>query len=197
MKVLVLNSGSSSIKYELHDSEAATVLARGDISRIGEEDGVADHGRALESILAALVAPGKRSLTDLSEVEAVGHRVVHGGGHFTGPALITLVIIKKIEEFAPLAPLHNPPALLAIREAMRVLPHIPQVAVFGTAYHATIPVKAHLYALPYDYYQRHAVRRYGFHGISLQSVARSVDSMLGGRLPECQGWWLTSGTEPA
>ena len=184
MKVLVLNSGSSSIKYELHDSEAATVLARGDISRIGEEDGVADHGRALESILAALVAPGSGPLTDLSEVEAVGHRVVHGGSHFTGPALLTPEIIKKIEEFAPLAPLHNPPALLGIREALRVLPHIPQVAVFDTAYHSTIPPKAHVYALPYDYYQRDGVRRYGFHGISLQSVTRSADAMLGGRLPE-------------
>jgi len=184
MKVLVLNSGSSSIKYELRDSQAAAVLAKDDISRIGEEDGVADHGRALESILEALVALGGGPLKDLSEVEAVGHRVVHGGSYFTGPALLTPDVIQRIEEYAPLAPLHNPPALLGIREALRVLPHTPQVAVFDTAYHSTIPPKAHVYALPYDYYERHGVRRYGFHGISLQSVAQGADAMLGGRLPE-------------
>lgn len=184
MKVLVLNSGSSSIKYELRDSETGTVLAGGDISRIGEEGGVQDHGRALESILEALAASGGGPLKDLSEVDAVGHRVVHGGSHFSGPALLTPEVIRKIEECAPLAPLHNPPALLGIREALRVLPATPQVAVFDTAYHTTIPPRAHVYALPHDYYERHGVRRYGFHGISLQSVTRTADSLLGGRLPE-------------
>ncbi len=184
MKVLVLNCGSSSIKYELRDSEAGTVLVQDEISRIGEQGGVADYGRAFELILAALVAPEGGLLADLSEVEAVGHRVVHGGMHFTGPALLTGDAIRKIEECAPLAPLHNPPALLGIREALRALPHVPQVAVFDTAYHSTIPAKAHVYALPYAYYERHGVRRYGFHGISVQSVTRSADAMLGGRLPE-------------
>jgi acetate kinase len=184
MKVLVLNSGSSSIKYELRDSQAGTVLMGGDISRIGEEDGVRDHGRALESILEALVASRGGPLKDLTEVDAVGHRVVHGGSYFSGPALLTPEVIRKIEECAPLAPLHNPPALLGIREALRVLPATPQVAVFDTAYHTTIPPRAHVYALPYDYYERHNVRRYGFHGISLQSVTRTADSMLGGRLRE-------------
>ena len=112
---------------------------------------------------------------------AIGHRVVHGGSHFSGPALVTPEVIRKIEECAPLAPLHNPPALLGIREALRVLPHTPQVAVFDTAFHATIPPRAHVYALPYDYYEGHGVRRYGFHGISLQSVTRTADAMLGGR----------------
>ena len=184
MKVLVINSGSSSIKYELRDSELKTVLVRGDIARIGEEDGVRDHGRALASILEALVATGGGPLDDLSEVDAVGHRVVHGGSHFSGPALLTPEVIRKIEECAPLAPLHNPPALLGIREALRVLPAIPQVAVFDTAYHSTIPPKAHVYALPYDYYARHGVRRYGFHGVSLQSVTGTADAMLGGSLTE-------------
>jgi acetate kinase len=183
VKVLVLNSGSSSIKYELRDSESGAVLAGDDISRIGEEDGVADHGRALELILEALVAP-RGPLQDLSEVQAVGHRVVHGGSHFTGPARLTPEVIQKIEECAPLAPLHNPPALLGIREALRVLPRVPQVAVFDTAYHSTIPARAHVYALPYSYFRHHGVRRYGFHGISYQSVARSADAMLGGRLAE-------------
>ncbi len=184
MKVLVLNCGSSSIKYELRDSEAGTVLARDELSRIGEQGGVADYERAFELILEALVAPDGGLLKDLSEVDAVGHRVVHGGMHFAGPALLTREVIRKIEECAPLAPLHNPPALLGIREALRALPHVPQVAVFDTAYHSTIPAKAHVYALPYGYYERHGIRRYGFHGISLQSVTRSANAMLGGRLPE-------------
>jgi acetate kinase len=110
--------------------------------------------------------------------------VVHGGSYFSGPALLTPDVVKKIEECAPLAPLHNPPALLGIREAMRVLPHTPQVAVFDTAFHATIPAEAHVYALPYEYYERHGVRRYGFHGTSVQSVTRTADAMLGGRLAE-------------
>jgi acetate kinase len=114
MKVLVLNSGSSSIKYELRDSETGNVLVGDDIGRIGEEDGVADHGRALELIMEALVAPAG-PLGDLSEVDAVGHRVVHGGSHFSGAALLTPDVIQKIAECAPLAPLHNPPALLGIR----------------------------------------------------------------------------------
>jgi acetate kinase len=180
MKVLVLNSGSSSIKYELRDSDEGTVLIGGDIGRIGEEDGVTDHGRALEAILEALVAGGGGPLKDLAEVDAVGHRVVHGGRYFNGPALLTPDVIGRIQECAPLAPLHNPPALLGIREALRVLPHIPQVAVFDTAFHTTIPPRAHVYALPYDYYERDGVRRYGFHGISLQSVVRTADALLDG-----------------
>jgi acetate kinase len=184
MKVLVLNSGSSSVKYELRDSETGQVLAAADVSRIGEEDGITDHGRALELVLEALVAPDSGPLRELSEVDAVGHRVVHGGSHFSGPALVDADVIAKIEECAPLAPLHNPPALLGIRAALRVLPHTPQVAVFDTAFHSTIPPQAHVYALPYAYYERDHVRRYGFHGISLQSVTRSVDAMLGGRLRE-------------
>jgi acetate kinase len=184
MKVLVLNSGSSSIKYELRDSETGRVLAGDEVSRIGERDGVADHGRALELILGALVAPGSGALRELSEVDAVGHRVVHGGSHFSGPALLDADVVAKIEECAPLAPLHNPPALLGIRAALRVLPSTPQVAVFDTAYHSTIPPHAHVYALPHAYYERDHVRRYGFHGISFQSVTRSADEMLGGRLRE-------------
>ncbi len=185
MKVLVLNSGSSSIKYELRDSENGAVLTGGDISRIGEEEGLADHGRALELILETLVSP-RGPLKDLSQVEAVGHRVVHGGSYFTGPALLTPDVIAKIEECAPLAPLHNPPALLGIREALRVLPKTPQVAVFDTAFHSTIPPRAHVYALPYEYYQDEGVRRYGFHGISFQSVTRTTDALLGGRLAEAK-----------
>jgi acetate kinase len=154
------------------------------MSRIGEEDGVADHRKALELVLQALMARSGGPLEDLSQVGAVGHRVVHGGSYFTTPALITAEAIEKIEECAPLAPLHNPPALLGIREALRVLPNTPQVAVFDTSFHSTIPPAAHVYALPHDYYERHGVRRYGFHGISFQSVSRTADAILGGRLSE-------------
>jgi acetate kinase len=203
VKVLVLNSGSSSIKYELREAETGEVLLVGVIERIGEQGGPPDHGRALEMILEALVAAGGGDgprlpegrggrdgggpLQDLSEIGAVGHRVVHGGSHFTGPALLTPDVIRRIEDCAPLAPLHNPPALLGIREALRVLPQTPQVAVFDTAFHATIPQRAHVYALPYAYYEHHGVRRYGFHGISLQSVTRCADAMLGGGLAEMKG----------
>ena len=184
MKVLVLNSGSSSIKYELRDSAAGVVLASGDVDRIGEDGGLPDHSRALRAVLEALAVGAGGPLKDLSEVDAVGHRVVHGGSHFSGPALLTAEVVRKIEECAPLAPLHNPPALLGIREALRVLPGVPQVAVFDTSFHAGIPARAHVYALPYDYYERHGVRRYGFHGVSLQSVTATADAMLGGRLAE-------------
>jgi acetate kinase len=200
VKVLVLNSGSSSIKYQLHDAVAHVALARGLVSRIGEPTGrmdsetggvkqsrelpVPNHGRALELILESLVDPKAGVMNDLSEVGAVGHRVVHGGSYFSAPALLTPDVIAKIQECAPLAPLHNPPTLLGIRESLRVLPDTPQVAVFDTAFHATIPPKAHVYALPYEYYADHGVRRYGFHGISFQSVSQRTNVVLGGRLAE-------------
>ncbi|MCL5735390.1 MAG: acetate kinase, partial [Actinobacteria bacterium] len=110
---------------------------------------------------------------------AVGHRTVHGGSFFTAPVLITPEVIAKMEECAPLAPLHNPPIILGIKEALRVLPGIPQVAVFDTAFHTTIPAKAHLYALPYRFYTDHGVKRYGFHGNSFQYVSRRVNVLLG------------------
>jgi acetate kinase len=182
LKVLVLNCGSSSIKYQLHDSATYTALAEGLVSRIGEDPAIPDHGRGLELILESLLDPAAGVMSALSEISAVGHRTVHGGSFFTAPALITPEIIEKMEEYAPLAPLHNPPILLGIREALRVLPGIPQVAVFDTAFHTTIPAKAHVYALPYRFYADHGVRRYGFHGISFQYVSRRMDALLDGRL---------------
>jgi len=200
VKVLVLNCGSSSIKYRLHDAAAQRSLARGLVSRIGEacaeieaeSDGtrrtvqtpVPDHGRGLELILEALLDPGRGVVRELSEVSAVGHRVVHGGSFFSAPALLDDEVIDRIERCAPLAPLHNPPALVGIRAARRLLPETPQVAVFDTAFHATIPARAHLYALPYEYYSEHGVRRYGFHGISFQAVSQRTDVLLDGRLAE-------------
>ena len=200
MNVLVLNCGSSSIKYELHDAATHDTLARGLVSRIGEEGSRIDaqtgdlkhsrevaipgHGRGLELILESLLDPQANVLKDVSEISAVGHRVVHGGSFFTAPALLTPEVIAKIEECAPLAPLHNPPTLLGIGESLRILPDTPQVAVFDTAFHATIPAEAHVYALPYDYYSAYGVRRYGFHGISFQSVSQRTNALLGGRLAE-------------
>lgn len=180
MKILVLNCGSSSIKYQLRDSNAHAVLAKGLVSRIGEDPAIPNHGRALEVILESLVDPDAGVLRDLSEVSAVGHRAVHGGSFFTAPVLITAEVIAKMEEYAPLAPLHNPPILLGIRESLRHLPGTPQVAVFDTAFHTTIPAKAHVYALPYRYYTDYGVRRYGFHGNSFQYVSRRVDAILDG-----------------
>ncbi len=200
MKVLVLNCGSSSIKYRLHDTVSQRALARGLVSRIGEEraqleaqsDGekhirqtpIPDHGRGLELILKALLDRRTGVVGSLSEISAVGHRVVHGGSFFEAPAVLTADVIDKIERCAPLAPLHNPPALVGIREALRALPHARQAAVFDTAFHATIPPKAHVYAIPYEYYERYDVRRYGFHGISFQAVSERSNAILDGKLSE-------------
>ncbi len=184
MKILVLNCGSSSVKYELYDTELGRALAEGIVDRIGEERGVADHGQALELVSERLVAPGTGALGGLDEVDAVGHRVVHGGARFTSAVKVTPEVLTAIEECVPLAPLHNPPALLGIKEAMRLLPSVPQVAVFDTAFHAGLPPRAHVYALPYHLYRDHGVRRYGFHGISYQYVSQRLDVLLGGRLAE-------------
>lgn len=200
MRVLTLNCGSSSIKYQLRDMDAGKVLASGLVSRIGEDESAIEttsgghsrtraldipaHGRGLELIVESLLDEEYGALTDISEVAAVGHRVVHGGSCFTTSTLLTNGVIAKIEELAHLAPLHNPPILQGIRESVRLLPRTPQVAVFDTAFHAHMPAKAHVYALPYRLYAQSAVRRYGFHGISFASVAQRTDRLLGGRLAE-------------
>lgn len=199
MKILVLNCGSSSVKYELHDISQHQALAQGVIDRIGEDVRAArgevavvepatvqvrDHGEALELVIARLLALDNGVLKELGEVAAVGHRVVHGGARFSSAVRVTPEVMSAIEECATLAPLHNPPALVGIKEAVRLLPGIPQVAVFDTAFHSTIPPRAHVYALPYSYYEEHGLRRYGFHGLSYQYVSRRLDESLGGRLRE-------------
>jgi len=195
MKVLVLNCGSSSIKYQLFDMPGRTLLAKGMVERIGEaqaamihqEDGekqqqpikAADHEQAMAAILGKLMHAegGKRS--DEESIGAVGHRVVHGGEAFTGSVLIDDDVIASIEKTAQLAPLHNPPNLTGIRAAMHALPDAPQIACFDTAFHATIPEVAYMYALPHEIYEKHGVRRYGFHGTSHRYVARRAAEMLG------------------
>ncbi len=200
MRILVLNCGSSSIKYELRDTATDRVEASGLVSRIGEEESRVDaetaagkrsrelpipgHGRGLELIVQSLLDRDEGVLKDISQVSAVGHRVVHGGSYFRDSALVTPEVIEKMEEYAHLAPLHNPPILLSIRESLRILPHTPQVAVFDTAFHTTMPAKAHVYALPYRFYTDNDVRRYGFHGISFASVTAKTGRFLGGRAPE-------------
>jgi acetate kinase len=179
MLVLVINSGSSSLKYQLRDVAAGEVLAEGMVDRIGfpEEGGeleVPDHEAALDLVDAALheALAGRR-------IDAVGHRVVHGGERFGDPVLIDNEITRSIERLNPLAPLHNPANVLGIRAIADKWPDVPQVAVFDTAYHRTIPERAWRYAVPDWLYTRHGIRRYGFHGTSHQYVAGRAAALLG------------------
>ncbi len=194
MKVLVINAGSSSIKYQLYEMPQADVLAKGSVERIGEkvakfsqtcgdqtqssERPVADHEEAMTIILAAL-AGNQGAISDLAEIESVGHRVVHGGEEFTGSTVINEAVMASIEKFCDLAPLHNPHNLVGIRAAMHKLPAAQQVACFDTAFHASIPEVAYMYALPHELYDKYRIRRYGFHGTSHRYVARRAAQLTG------------------
>ena len=194
MKVLVINCGSSSIKYQLYDADIQQVLCKGIVSRIGEEESslvlearevklhkempVPSHREGLELIVQSLLDGNHGVIRNLSEVSAVGHRTVHGGDTFVESTLISKDVIDKLEICIPLAPLHNPPNLTGIREALRLLPNVPHVAVFDTAFHRTMPPKAYLYALPYEYYETHKIRRYGFHGTSCRYVSQRTAQVL-------------------
>ena len=194
MKVLVVNCGSSSIKYQLYQMPQRSVIAKGIVERIGEsgaalehqyedetrrlEGQIADHEEGMALILETLAGPGG-PLPDVKEIAAVGHRVVHGGEEFTGSVPITPAVITSLERYSDLAPLHNPPNLTGIRAAMHELPDVPQVACFDTAFHATIPEVAYTYALPYQLYEKFGIRRYGFHGTSHRYVARRAAELLG------------------
>ncbi|HEY3324345.1 MAG TPA: acetate kinase [Planctomycetota bacterium] len=191
-KVLVLNCGSSSIKYQLFEMPSAEVLARGLIERIGEQLGsykhkdaagersekikIPDHHAGLEILVKCL---RNGAVSDLSEIAAVGHRVVHGGEAFTGSVFVTPEVEKTIQDCADLAPLHNPPNLVGIRAAKKAFPDAPQVACFDTAFHTTLPPVAYMYALPHELYEKYRIRRYGFHGTSHRYVARRAAEMLG------------------
>jgi acetate kinase len=196
MKILVLNAGSSSIKFELFDMPSERALASGLVERIGGEGSrllwrcdpsepkrvrqriIVDHSAGLELVLAALCEGEGAPLARLDEIGAVGHRVVHGGEAFAQTVRITPEVEAAIEEHAPLAPLHNPANLMGIRVARQALPAVPQVAVFDTAFHQTMPARAYLYALPMDLYEEQRVRRYGFHGTSHRFVAERAASLL-------------------
>ncbi len=195
MLVLVVNCGSSSIKYQLFRMPEREVLAKGLVERIGEEgsrlkheaggekhaveQAVADHKAGMQLITNTLTDPSVGVIGSLDEIGAVGHRVVHGGETYSGSVLIDEDVIHCIEDYADLAPLHNPPNLTGIREARAVLPKAPMVAVFDTAFHQTLPKHAYLYALPYAFYEKYRIRRYGFHGTSHAYVTRRAAEMLG------------------
>lgn len=200
MKVLVLNSGSSSIKYELYQMPEQRVEAKGLLQRIGEETSelkhkmrdsecvvrqrIKDHAEGLRMIIDKLIDTDNGGLKDISEISAIGHRVVHGGEAFSETALINDEVVKAIEAHIEVAPLHNPPNLLGIKVARELLPQVPQVAVFDTAFHQTMPEQAYIYPIPYELYQVNKVRRYGFHGTSHRYVATRAAHMLSHPLHE-------------
>ncbi len=195
MNVLVINCGSSSLKYQLIDSETEAVLAKGLCERIGidgrlvyqktgcdkevTEAAMPTHKQAIQMVLDALVNPTTGAIASLAEVDAVGHRVVHGGEKFTESALVTDEVLAAIEECNDLAPLHNPANLIGINACKELMPNVPMVTVYDTAFHQTMPAKAYLYGLPYEYYENYKVRRYGFHGTSHSFVSKQTAEFLG------------------
>ena len=198
MNILVINAGSSSLKYQLLNPETGDLLAKGLCERIGidgkftykpqvEGKKVLDaidvamptHSEAIQAVLDALVDAENGVIGSMKEIDAVGHRVVHGGEAFNKSVLITDEVMKAIEDCIPLAPLHNPANLTGIRACQKVMPGVPMVAVFDTAFHQTMPATAYMYALPYEYYENDKVRRYGFHGTSHKYVAGRAAAMLG------------------
>jgi acetate kinase len=176
-RVLVLNSGSSSVKYQLIDMAGERRLASGIVERIGEPGGAEDHARALRDVSDELAGQGMG--LDSPELAAVGHRVVHGGTRFTAPTLITDEVVAGVEDLVPLAPLHNPANVTGIKVARELRPDLPQVAVFDTAFHATLPEAAARYAIDTATADRHGIRRYGFHGTSHAYVSRAAAALLG------------------
>ena len=199
MNILVINAGSSSLKYQLLNPETGALLAKGLCERIGidgkftykpqvEGKQVLDavdvamptHSEAIQAVLNALVDKDNGVIGSMQEIDAVGHRVVHGGEAFAGSVLITDEVMKALEECIPLAPLHNPANITGINACTAVMgKDVPQVAVFDTAFHQTMPAKAYMYALPYEYYEKDKVRRYGFHGTSHKYVSGRAAAMLG------------------
>ncbi|MCX6087265.1 MAG: acetate kinase [Caldiserica bacterium] len=188
MKVLVLNCGSSSIKYKLYDDDQQ--LAEGLLEKIGTAQAqlnhtvILEHQAGIELILKALVDPEKGVLTSIEDIQAVGHRVVHGAESFSESTLITPEVVAKIEECIDIAPLHNPPNLAGIYSISYLLPKVPQVAVFDTAFHQTMPEKAFIYAIPYVFYTRNHIRKYGFHGTSHYFVSHEAAAILGRPIDE-------------
>ena len=196
MNILVINAGSSSLKYQLMDPDTQVVLAKGLCERIGIDgrlthkvpatDGkyefeiaMPTHAEAIQAVLDALLSPEHGVIKSMSEIDAVGHRVVHGGESFAESVKIDDSVMAAIEECIPLAPLHNPANITGIRACQKVMPGVPMVAVFDTAFHQTMPEKAFIYALPYEYYEKDKVRRYGFHGTSHMYVSHRAAAMLG------------------
>ncbi|WP_019132354.1 acetate/propionate family kinase [Peptoniphilus obesi] len=196
MKILVINCGSSSLKYQLIDMEGEKLLAKGLVERIGIDGSVIshtttgkdkkvikkelkDHNDALEIVMSSLVDKEYGAIDSLDQISAVGHRVVHGGENFAQSVVIDDEVVAAIEENIDLAPLHNPPNIMGIEACEKLLPGVKQVAVFDTAFHQTMPAKNYIYAIPYENYEEHKVRRYGFHGTSHKYVTQRAADMLG------------------
>lgn len=196
MKILVLNCGSSSVKYKLIDSVSKEVLAEGGVEKIGLPDSFLKYKKkdgskavittdmptakeAVKNVLELLTDPEEGVISSFDEIGAVGHRVVHGMEWFNKSVLITPEVIEKVKECYPVAPLHNPANVTGIEAVSSILPDVPQVAVFDTAFHQTMPAKAYMYALPYEAYEKYGVRRYGFHGTSHRYVSRRACEFLG------------------
>lgn len=196
MKVLVLNSGSSSIKYQFFDTETKIELAKGMVERIGMNSAVLthtphgkekikivgeilDHSIAIEYVIAVLLSKNHGVIKDKNEIDAVGHRVVHGGETFSGSVLITDHVMKALKDNIELAPLHNPPNIKGIEACKKHLPATPQCGVFDTAFHVGMPPKAYLYGIPYELYKKYKIRRYGFHGTSHRYVSQRAADLLG------------------
>ena len=195
MKILIINAGSSSLKYQFMESEGGEVFAKGLCERIGidgrlthkvpgrenvvREIPMPTHNEAIQSVLDIMVDPQYGVIASTDEIAAVGHRVLHGGAAFTESCIIDDACIAAIEKCIPLGPLHNPANLMGIRACQKIMPNTPQVAVFDTAFHMTMPPKAYMYAIPYEYYEKDDVRRYGFHGTSHRYVSARAIDMLG------------------
>lgn len=198
MKILVINAGSSSLKYQLIDMDTKSVLAKGLCERIGIdgsnlqhtcvmkgldkkkiEKPMKDHGDAIQMVIDALVDPEIGVIASMDEIGAVGHRVVHGAEEFTESTIITEAVMKTLDKCTPLAPLHNPPNIIGINACTKIMPNTPQVAVFDTAFHQTMPPHAFMYALPYECYENDRIRKYGFHGTSHKYVSQQAAKFLG------------------
>lgn len=196
MKILVLNCGSSSVKYKLFDMESKNILGQGGVEKLGMQgsflkhtrpDGrkvtlegeILTHSAAVEYILGVLTSAKHGAIQSLEEIDAVGHRLVHGGETFNKSVLIDEEVISKIEECIEIAPLHNPPNLAGINAIRELMPHVPQVGVFDTAFHQTMPPHAYMYGIPYSLYTKYGIRRYGFHGTSHRYVSRRACEILG------------------
>ena len=197
MKVLVLNCGSSSLKYQLIDMENEAVLCKGLVERIGIEGSILkhekegldgkhiveqpmkDHKDAIGHVLSAVADPAVGAVKEMKEIDAVGHRIVHGGEKFASSAVLTDEVIAAIKDCSDLAPLHNPANLMGVEACKAILPDVPMVGVFDTAFHQTMPEKSFMYGLPHELYKKHGVRRYGFHGTSHLYVSQKAAEMLG------------------
>ena len=194
MKILVLNCGSSSLKYQLLNMDTDQVMAKGTYERIGEqsfvthkingekykfEHPVKNHKEAIDFMIELLLKPEYNTIKDLSEIDGIGHRVAHGGDKFSSSVVIDEDVISKIDECSALAPVHNKAAIVGIRAAMEAMPGKPNIAVFDTVFHQTIPEERYMYPIPYKYYEKYGIRKYGFHGTSHKYVSRRIAELLG------------------